>query len=90
MKMSEFKRTEQKERAFKQRYGKDVEVYLWRESSDLYHIKIKTPQKEYILSEKLDKGTPVYTNLEFDGKLRRYPVYIFAEIDVADDIGGNQ
>lgn len=89
MRMSEYKRLEQKERAFKQRYGKDVEVYLWKENTNVYHIKIVSG-KEYILTEHLDKGTPLYTTLEYDGKLRKYPVYLHAEIQVADDIGGTE
>lgn len=82
------KRSEQKEKEFKVRYGKNVEVHIAIENNDIYHVKIKSKKgKDYIITEKMDKGATQYVLVEYDNKIRRYDRYIFAELDVADDIG---
>jgi len=82
------KRSEQKEKEFKVRYGKNVEVHIAIENNDIYHVKIKSKKgKEYIITDKMDRGMTQYALVEYDGKVHRYTRFIDAEISIADLIG---
>jgi hypothetical protein len=79
---------ETKAKAFRQRFGKETTVETAIVNQDMYHVRIKSKYKDYVLTEKMNKGATEYVILEFDGKRRRYDSFVLAEIDIADDIGG--
>ena len=82
------KANEKKAKAFRQRFGKETTVETAIVNQDMYHVRIRSKYKDYVLTEKMNKGATEYVILEFDGKKRRYDNFMFAEIDIADDIGG--
>jgi len=85
--MSNYVRSKAKEKAFEKRYNRSVIVYQWIQSPNQYSIKIVDNGKDYVLTEYLKKGAPVRTTVTYDGETREYPLYIFAELDVADKLG---
>jgi len=85
--MNDFERDLVKEEAFLKRYNREVEVWVKIWNKDKYTVKLIHPKKTFLVTEQMDRGLPKETTLEYDSKTWKHKLFVFAEIQVADEIG---
>lgn len=76
------------QKAFKQRYNREVTINIIKEKKDFITLSILSPLgKIYTITEHRKEGLTNYVIVSCDGKDYRYNRYVDGELHIADKIG---